>query len=86
MAGALAEAGAALGEPRYVDAAVACVDFILETMRDDDGRLLRTYKDGRAHLNAYLEDHAYLLEALLDVYEATFDPRHYWPRERSPTR
>ena len=76
MAGALAEAGAALGEPRYVDAAVACVDFILGTMRDD-GRLLRTYKDGRAHLNAYLEDHAYLLEALLDVYEATFDPRHY---------
>ena len=50
-----------------------CVDFLLETMRDDDGRLLRTYKDGRAHLNAYLEDHAYLLEALLDVYEATFD-------------
>ena len=40
--------------------------FVLDSMRDEDGRLLRTYKDGRAHLNAYLEDHAFLLEALLD--------------------
>ncbi|MGZ8672592.1 MAG: thioredoxin domain-containing protein, partial [Solirubrobacterales bacterium] len=77
MAGAMAEAGAALGEPRYVEAAVGCVDFLLESMRDDDGRLLRTYNEGRAHLNAYLEDHAYLLEALLDVYEATFEGRYY---------
>ena len=77
MAGALAEAGAALEEPRYIEAATACLDFLLETMRDDDGRLLRTYNDGRAHLNAYLEDHAYLLEALLDAYEATFDERWY---------
>ena len=40
-------------------------------MRDPDGRLLRTYKDGRASLNAYLEDHAFLAEALLVLYEAT---------------
>ena len=77
MASALAEAAAPLEEPAYLSAALECIDFVLETMRDDEGRLLRTYKDGRAHLNAYLEDHAYLLEALLDVYEATFDPRHY---------
>ena len=43
-------------------------------MRDDDGRLLRTYKDGRAHLNAYLEDHAFLIEALLVLYEADLRP------------
>ena len=43
-------------------------------MRDADGSLLRTWKDGRAHLNAYLEDHAFLLEALLTLYEATFEP------------
>jgi uncharacterized protein YyaL (SSP411 family) len=73
----MAEAGAALDEPRYVTAATGCVDFLLGTMRDEQGRLLRSYNDGRAHLNAYLEDHAYLLEALLDVYEATFDERHY---------
>jgi uncharacterized protein YyaL (SSP411 family) len=77
MAGALAEAGAAFGEARYVDAARDCVDFLLTTMRDPDGRLLRTYNGGRAHLNAYLEDHAYLLEALIDVYEATFEERFY---------
>ena len=42
-----------------------------------DGRLLRTYKDGRAQLNAYLEDHAYLVEALLTLYEATFETRWF---------
>src|SRR5207244_3355370 len=42
-----------------------------------DGRLLRTYKDGTARLNAYLEDHAFLLEALLVLYEATFEPRWF---------
>ncbi len=46
-------------------------------MRDAEGRLLRTYKDGRARLNAYLEDHAFLLEALLTLYEATFEPRWF---------
>jgi uncharacterized protein YyaL (SSP411 family) len=46
-------------------------------MRDDDGRLQRTWKDGRAHIAAYLEDHAYLLEALLTLYEATLEERWY---------
>ncbi|MFN8151116.1 MAG: thioredoxin domain-containing protein [Solirubrobacterales bacterium] len=77
MAGSLAEAGAAFGEPRYLEAATSCLTFLLETMRDDDGRLLRTYNRGRARLNGYLEDHAYLLEALLDAYEATFEERWY---------
>jgi uncharacterized protein YyaL (SSP411 family) len=46
-------------------------------MRDDHGRLLRTWKGGQAKLNAYLEDHAFLLEALLALYEATFEPRWF---------
>src|SRR5882757_11009483 len=46
-------------------------------VRDGDSRLLRTYKDGRAHLNAYLEDHAFMIEALLVLYESTFDPRWF---------
>jgi uncharacterized protein len=74
---ALAEAGAVLGRPDYLEAATACADFVLGTMRDPAGRLLRTYKDGRAHLNAYLEDHAFTVEALLVLYEATFDPRWF---------
>jgi uncharacterized protein YyaL (SSP411 family) len=74
---ALAEAGAVLGRPDYLEAAEACAEFVLGTMRDDGGRLLRTYKDGRAHLNAYLEDHAFMVEALLVLYEAGFDPRWF---------
>jgi hypothetical protein len=77
MITALAETGAALDRPEYIDAAVACADFILSELRDADGRLLRTWKDGRGRIDAYLEDHAYLLEALLTLYEATFDPRWY---------
>jgi uncharacterized protein len=74
---ALADAGAVLGREDYLGAARDCATFLLEQLRDDDGNLLRTYKDGRAHLNAYLEDHAFLLEALLALYEATFETRWF---------
>jgi hypothetical protein len=74
MIGALAEAGAVLGREDYLLAARECAEFIWERLRDDEGDLLRTYKDERAHLNAYLEDHAFLLEALLMLYEASFEP------------
>jgi uncharacterized protein YyaL (SSP411 family) len=77
MISALADAGAVLGEPRYLDAAVACAEFLTTTMRDADGRLLRSYNRGQAKLRGYLEDHAFLLEALLTLYEATFDPRWF---------
>ncbi len=50
---------------------------MLGSLRDDDGRLLRTFNDGRGRLNAYLEDHAFLLEALLTLYESSFDPRWF---------
>jgi uncharacterized protein YyaL (SSP411 family) len=75
--GALAEAGAALERPDYLDAARACAEFVLGTLRDGAGHLLRTYRDGEARLNAYLEDHAFLLEALLTLYEASFERRWY---------
>ena len=77
MVSALAEAGAVLERADDLDAARECANFLLEQMHDDDGRLLRTYKDGRARLNAYLEDHAFLLEALLTLYEASFEPRFF---------
>jgi len=70
---ALADAGAVLGHKDYLDAAGECA----EQLRDAEGNLLRTYKDGRAHLNAYLEDHAFLLEALLALYEAGFETRWF---------
>ena len=79
---ALADAGAVLGRDDYLDAARAAAEFVLTELRDEDGNLLRTYKDGRAHLNAYLEDHAFLLEALLVLYEATFEP-HWFEEARA---
>jgi len=90
MLGALAEAGAVLERDDYLDAARQCADFVLDRMRADafaesdamrneqrTRHLLRTYKDGEARLNAYLEDHAFLLEALLTLYEATLEPRWF---------
>jgi uncharacterized protein YyaL (SSP411 family) len=77
MIAALAGAGAVLERDDYVAAALECAAFVLGDLRDADGRLLRTWKDGRGRLGAYLEDHAFLLEALVALYEATFDARWY---------
>jgi uncharacterized protein len=74
---ALADAGATLDEPRYLDAAVGCAEFLLSEMRDEQGRLLRTYNDGQARIGAYLEDHAFLLEALIVLFEATCEERWF---------
>ena len=74
MISALSEAGAVLGRPDYLEAAQRCADFIWNGMRGPQGNLLRTWRHGEARLNAYLEDHAFLLEALLDLYQANFDP------------
>jgi len=76
----LADAGAALGDDdggRYLDAAVACAEFLQRAMRDDRRRLLRTYNDGHAKIDAYLEDHAFLLEALIALFEATCEERWF---------
>jgi uncharacterized protein YyaL (SSP411 family) len=78
MVSALADAGGALdGEDgrRYIDAAAACADFLLGQMRDERGHLLRSYNLGRAKIEAYLEDHAFLLEALLALFEASCQER-----------
>src|SRR5215208_1693641 len=77
MIAALADAGAALERNDYLDAARGTAEFIMRDLRDSGGRLLRTWKDGQAKLNAYLEDHAFLLEALISLYEATFEPRWF---------
>jgi len=80
---ALAETGAVLhahgeeGAERYLDGARTCARFLLDVMRDDRGRLLRTFNRGQARLPAYLEDHAFLVEALLVLYEATFEPEWF---------
>ena len=77
MIAALADAGAAMNREDYLDAASACARFVMESMRDSNGHLLRTWKEGEARLNAYLEDHAFLVEALLRLYEATLEVRWF---------
>src|SRR5215212_2891907 len=74
MLRAFAEAGAALERDDWVDVAVRNADFVLREIWQD-GRLLRTWKDGRAKLNGYLEDYANEADGLVALYEATFDPR-----------
>jgi hypothetical protein len=70
MIGALAEGARVLGLERYREAAERAADFVLAELRTPQGALLRTWRRGRAHLSACLEDYAYLAEGLLDLYEA----------------
>jgi aryl-alcohol dehydrogenase-like predicted oxidoreductase len=76
MISAMAEAGRVFGLPRYREAAERACDFLLKTLSTSDGRLLRTYRAGTAHLNAYLEDYAYFAEGLIDTYEAGGEERY----------
>jgi uncharacterized protein YyaL (SSP411 family) len=76
MINALALAAQVLDNPVYGQAAAKAADFILARMRGSDGRLLRTWSAGSpAKLNAYLEDYAFLIDALVSLYEAAFAPR-----------
>ena len=85
MISALAEAGAFL-PCDYLDAAVACAEFVQRDLRDERGRLLRSYKDGEARIGAYLEDHAYLVEALLTSTRRHSIRGGSTPRARPRTR
>jgi uncharacterized protein len=76
MIGAMAEGARVLGEPRYLEGAARAADFVLAELRDADGRLLRSWRRGAAHLNGYLEDYAFLGNGLLDLYEAGGGERH----------
>jgi uncharacterized protein YyaL (SSP411 family) len=77
----MAHAARVIGRDDWLVSARASLDFIRHSMWKD-GRLLATAKDGAAHLDAYLDDHAYLLAALLEVLQADFDARDLrWARE-----
>jgi uncharacterized protein len=80
MITAFAKAAAAINDSRYLEAAIRAATFILNHMRTPDGRLFRTAGVGQpAKLNGYLEDYAFLTDALVALYEATFEPK--WLRE-----
>ncbi len=78
MLASFAEAGVVLNRPDYTEAARRNAQFVLSNLREN-GRLLRTWKDGRAKFNAYLEDYAFLSEGLLTLFETTGELR--WLKE-----
>ena len=76
MIAALAKASAAFGEPQYAEAAAKAVGFVFEQLRKPDGRLMHRYRDGDAAIHGNLDDYAFLIWGLIELYEATFDARH----------
>ncbi|MFO0705499.1 MAG: aldo/keto reductase [Nitrospira sp.] len=76
MLSALAEAARVFGIVTYLEAAQRAADFLLSMHRAENGRLLRTSRGGQAHLDAYLEDYAYLADGLVDLYEAGASERY----------
>lgn len=74
MLASFSEAGRVLKRPEYLQAARKNADFVLNNLRRE-GLLLRTYKDGVAKFNAYLEDYAFLIEGLVTLYETTGESR-----------
>ncbi|MFQ5418304.1 MAG: thioredoxin domain-containing protein [Myxococcota bacterium] len=76
MISGLARASALLDDPSLRDDAASAADFVLDRMVDTDGRLLRVWNEGRAHVSAFLDDGAALLEALLDLHRAGAHDRY----------
>ena len=72
MIAALAKGTQVLNEPEYAKAAGQAADFILKNLRQSNSRLLHRYRDGEALLPAYLDDYAFLVWGLIELYEATF--------------
>ena len=70
-----ADAYKALGNEEYLDAAVRNAQFITGKMWDSDGHLSRTYKNGTAKINGFLEDHAHTADAFITLYEATLEEK-----------
>jgi len=95
MIAALAKGAQVFDEPRYASAARRATDFILKNVRTSQGRLLHRYRDGEAVLTAHVDDYAFLIYGLLELYEATFEVyyletalrltedlvRHFWDHE-----
>ena len=76
MIAAMARGGQALGEPKYIAAAKSATDFLLAKLHRSDGRLFKRYRQNEAGLTGHLEDYAFVVMGLLDLYEATFEVRY----------
>ncbi|VVB91735.1 Cellobiose 2-epimerase [uncultured archaeon] len=95
MIAALSKGAQVLNEPSYADAARKAADFILGNMRDPQGRLYHRYRDGEPAISAFLDDYAFFVWGLIELYEATFNEsylqaaldltndmiKHFWDNE-----
>ena len=70
------------GKPEYLEACKKSAEFVLTALSQDNGLLWRTYRAGKSHLNAYLEDYSYFIAGLIALYEASFEPRWLTEAER----
>jgi uncharacterized protein YyaL (SSP411 family)/aryl-alcohol dehydrogenase-like predicted oxidoreductase len=86
MIGAMADGARVLGERRYLESAERAASFAMSTLTREDGGLYRTAREGKAHLDAYLEDYAFLIDGLIDVYEAGGHEVHVREAERLAER
>ncbi|MFK8112869.1 MAG: thioredoxin domain-containing protein [Rubripirellula sp.] len=75
MIAGLAEAGRVLERQEYLDAAVSATEFLLKELKDDEGRLLRSYAKEEAKLNGYIDDYAFFAKGLIALHQATGESR-----------
>ncbi len=73
---ALAQAGRVFDTPSYIEAAGTAMHGILNTMRSDDGGLLHRYRNGNAAIPGFADDYAFIIHALIELYETTFDAQY----------
>jgi uncharacterized protein YyaL (SSP411 family) len=76
MIAAIAKAGAALNDSRMIATAEKAMNFLLRNLLNEKGELFHRYSDGEVAIRAFLDDYAYIVLGLLDVYEATFNPEY----------
>ncbi len=76
MVAALAKASCVLDEPKYLQAAQDCADFLLQTMHDKQGHLLHRYRHGDAGITGHLDDYAFFVWGLIELYETSFDAKY----------
>jgi uncharacterized protein YyaL (SSP411 family) len=74
MISAYARAAQVLGEPRYLEIATRATKFLRAKLYDQSDKLLfRNYREGRSHIEGFADDYAFLIQGLIDLYEASFD-------------
>lgn len=76
MIASLAKASRVFDQKKYAEAAKKSADFFISNMMDKDGNLLHRYRDGDAAIQANIDDYAFFIWGLIDLYEATFDEKY----------